>query len=78
MLKKLLLSVVALLAVFAIAGCGADKPKDSADNKLIADIHYYGNSKQSNADVINAAYSNFTSKGIPVIVGEYGCFGKYR
>ncbi|MBQ3853965.1 MAG: DUF5105 domain-containing protein [Anaerovibrio sp.] len=44
MLKKLLLSVVALLAVFAIAGCGADKPKDSADKAILgySEIMAYG------------------------------------
>ena len=44
MLKKLLLSVVALLAVLAIAGCGADKPKDSADKAILgySEIMAYG------------------------------------
>ena len=44
MLKKLLMSVVALLAVFAIAGCGADKPKDSADKAILgySEIMAYG------------------------------------
>ncbi len=44
MLKKLLLSVVALIAVIAIAGCGADKPKDSADKAILgySEIMAYG------------------------------------
>jgi len=44
MMRKLLLGLVALIAIFAMAGCGADKPKDSADKAVLgyAEITAYG------------------------------------
>jgi len=37
MMKKLLLGLVALIAIFAIAGCGTEKPKDTADKAVDED-----------------------------------------
>ncbi|ORT99148.1 hypothetical protein D081_2118 [Anaerovibrio sp. JC8] len=44
MMKKLLLGLVALIAIFAIAGCGTEKPKDSADKAVLgySEIMAYG------------------------------------
>ena len=44
MMKKLLVGLVALIAIFAIAGCGTEKPKDSADKAVLgySEIMAYG------------------------------------
>lgn len=39
--KKLLLPLVAILATFLIAGCGDDKPKESADKAVLAYAELY-------------------------------------
>ena len=44
MMKKLLLGLVVVIAIFAMAGCGTEKPKDSADKAVLgyAEIMAYG------------------------------------
>lgn len=47
-------------------------PKDTAQSHLIAEAHYYG-SKSGTIDTIMARLNTvFVSKGIPVIIGEFG------
>lgn len=47
-------------------------PKDSAANRLIVSVHYYGTSQTGISSVLTRLNSKFTSKGIPVIIGEFG------
>ncbi len=49
-----------------------EMPKDSAKNRLIADVHYYGIGAKSSLQVLDAVYKRFTSAGIPAVVTEYG------
>lgn len=46
-------------------------PKDKVHNSLIVDVHYYGTSQSGIDSVLNRLNSHFTSKGIPVIIGEF-------
>ncbi|MGW0193326.1 cellulase family glycosylhydrolase [Nonomuraea sp. NPDC003201] len=61
------------------------------DNNLVATIHYYGfwpfsvniagytrfdsQSEQDLVDAFDGAYKSFVSRGVPVILGEYGLLG---
>ena len=47
-------------------------PTDSAKNRLIATTHIYTAKMGDFKYYCNLAYDNFVSKGIPVVVGEYG------
>lgn len=47
-------------------------PKDTVKNRLIADAHYYGISVRESPKVIDGLYEAYTSKGIPVVISEYG------
>lgn len=47
-------------------------PKDRVSNRLIASVHYYGTSQSGISSVLNRLNAKFTSKGIPVIIGEFG------
>ena len=44
-------------------------PTDTVSGKLILDAHIYGTSK---LDELQGLYEGFTSKGIPVVISEYG------
>lgn len=64
-------------------------PKDTAQNKIIAECHVYQpfyftsdaypnettweQNKYYLDEQLNAVYSNFVQKGIPAIIGEFGC-----
>lgn len=64
-------------------------PKDTASDKLIAECHVYQpfyftsehypndttweNNKNYLDEQLNAIYNNFVQKGIPAIIGEFGC-----
>ena len=47
-------------------------PTDTVKNRLIADAHYYGIGVKSSPAVIDGLYKAYTSKGIPVVISEYG------
>ena len=47
-------------------------PKDSAKGRLIADAHYYGIGVKTSPAVIDGLYKAYSSKGIPVVISEYG------
>lgn len=47
-------------------------PKDSAKQRLIVQVHYYGTSQNGIAAVVERLHKSFVSKGIPVIIGEAG------
>lgn len=47
-------------------------PKDSAKNRLIADVHYYGIGARSSLEFLDKLYESYTSKGIPISITEYG------
>ena len=49
-----------------------EMPEDTAKNRLIADVHYYGIGARSSLELIDKLYDSFTSKGIPIAVTEYG------
>lgn len=44
-------------------------PTDVINNRLIVDAHIYGTNK---LDELNGLYNAFTSKGVPVVISEYG------
>lgn len=71
---------------------GFDIPKDTVDNRLFVAVHYYDwtfgmlenmnlttwglqSAEALQRDFVKL-YDKFTSKGIPVIMGEYGCINK--
>lgn len=47
-------------------------PKDSVKNRLIADVHYYGVGKDASKKLLDQLYTAFVSKGVPVVISEYG------
>ena len=47
-------------------------PTDSAKNRLIADVHYYGRGEGKAHTLLDGLYKAFTSKGVPVVITEYG------
>lgn len=47
-------------------------PKDSVKNRLIAAVHFYGVGERDGHRTLDGLYTNFTSKGIPVVITEYG------
>lgn len=47
-------------------------PTDTVKNRLIATTHIYTSKMGEFKYACNLAYDNFVSKGIPVVVGEYG------
>lgn len=71
---------------------GFELPEDSVENRLFVEIHYYdwqfglsetmtktewsANDTASLEKEINKLVETFTSKGIPVIMGEYGAINK--
>ncbi|MCD7883885.1 MAG: cellulase family glycosylhydrolase [Lachnospiraceae bacterium] len=71
---------------------GFTLPEDSAEGRLFVSIHYYDYSfglvettgkttfsyenAEDLAKDIEKLYESFTSQGIPVIMGEYGCINK--
>lgn len=71
---------------------GFELPQDSVENRIFVAVHYYDwqfgmaenttattwsyQSAQSLQNEFEKLVDSFTSKGIPVIVGEYGCINK--
>ncbi len=67
-------------------------PEDTADNKLIFTVHVYlpypfvgevpgtasfgAAQERENKTVFSSLYDKFVARGIPVIIGEYGCIDK--
>lgn len=67
-------------------------PEDSAENKLIFTVHVYlpypfvgevpgtasfgAAQERENKTVFSSLYDKFVARGIPVIIGEYGCIDK--
>ena len=47
-------------------------PTDSAENRLIAEVHYYETSENAVSNMIKRVKKRFVDKGIPVIIGEFG------
>lgn len=47
-------------------------PKDTVKNRLIVAAHYYGIGVASSPKIIDGLYDAFSSKGIPVVLTEYG------
>ncbi len=47
-------------------------PTDTVKNRLIADAHYYGIGVKTSPAVIDGLYKAYSSKGIPVVISEYG------
>lgn len=50
-------------------------PADTADNRLIAEVHFYYSNTKSTDDMVKRVKSRFVDNNIPVIVGEYGMKG---
>ncbi|MBQ3843130.1 MAG: cellulase family glycosylhydrolase [Ruminiclostridium sp.] len=47
-------------------------PTDTAKNRLIADVHFYGIGEGAGHTLLDDLYKAFTSKGTPVVLTEYG------
>ncbi len=47
-------------------------PTDTAKDRLIAAVHFYGISASDGHLALDGMYNNFVSKGIPCVVTEYG------
>ena len=64
--KKLLLPLVAILATFLIAGCGDDKPKDSADKAVLAyaELYAYGDTDKVEATGMTKAQKEQISEAL--------------
>ena len=64
--KKLLLPLVAILATFLIAGCGDDKPKDSADKAVLAyaELYAYGDTDKTEATGMTKAQKEQISQAL--------------
>ena len=64
--KKLLLPLVAILATFLIAGCGNDKPKDSADKAVLAyaELYAYGDTDKTEATGMTKAQKEQISQAL--------------
>ena len=64
--KKLLLPLVAILATFLIAGCGDDKPKNSADKAVLAyaELYAYGDTDKVEATGMTKAQKEQISEAL--------------
>ena len=47
-------------------------PTDTVKNRLIADVHFYGIGESAGHKTLDGLYKAFTSKGVPVVLTEYG------
>lgn len=47
-------------------------PTDKVKNRLIGDVHFYGIGERAGHNTLDGLYNAFTSKGIPIVITEYG------
>ncbi len=65
-MSRIALTMVALLAVLCLAGCGAEKPKESADKAVLgwAEMYAYGVSDNESATGMTKAQSDQVSEKV--------------